>query len=87
MRRVVGSCVLGLWSAVAFAGAGAPEAVPAAPAAPAVAPDPDAPAPRIKFDAVSVELGEIVRGEDAVATFAYHNTGNAPLHILGAKPG
>ena len=35
----------------------------------------------------TVNLGDIVRGQDAVATFTYHNTGEGPLHILSAKPG
>ena len=52
--------------------------------APAV---PASPVPHVKFDATEAALGEVVRGQDAVATFTYHNTGNAPLHILGAKPG
>lgn len=43
--------------------------------------------PRLKFDAVDLNLGDVVRGGDAVATFTYHNTGNAPLKILSAKPG
>jgi hypothetical protein len=34
-----------------------------------------------------VNLGDVVHGQDAVATFTYHNTGDAPLHILSAKPG
>ena len=43
--------------------------------------------PRLKFDTVDLNLGDVVRGEDVVATFTYHNTGNAPLKILSAKPG
>jgi|RhiMethySRZTD1v2_1073278.scaffolds.fasta_scaffold317198_2 hypothetical protein len=43
--------------------------------------------PRLKFDTVDLNLGDVVRGDDAVATFTYHNTGNAPLKILSAKPG
>ena len=48
---------------------------------------PAGPAPRIKFDATEVQLGDVVHGQDAVATFQYHNTGDAPLRILSAKPG
>ena len=48
---------------------------------------PAVPAPHITFDAKDVNLGDVVHGKDAVATFTYHNTGNAPLHILSAKPG
>jgi hypothetical protein len=63
-----------------------PPTVPAPPPNPP-APAPTGPAPHIKFDATNVDLGEVVRGEDAVATFTYHNTGDVPLHILTAKPG
>jgi hypothetical protein len=48
---------------------------------------PDVPAPHIHFDATDVDLGDVVHGQDAAATFTYHNTGTAPLHILSAKPG
>lgn len=57
-----------------------PAAEPAAGAAPAQA-------PRIKFDSEQIDLGDVVHGQDAVATFTYRNTGTAPLHILTAKPG
>jgi hypothetical protein len=60
---------------------------PAPPATPAGEQAPAGPAPHITFDATEVDLGDIVRGDDAVANFAYHNTGTAPLHILSAKPG
>jgi hypothetical protein len=63
----------------------APVPNPAAPAAPAA--PPTGPQPRIKFDATTVNLGDVVRGQDAVATFTYHNTGEGPLRILSAKPG
>ena len=59
---------------------------PATPRAPTPAPPPG-PAPQIKFDATEVNLGEIVKGQDAVATFTYRNSGSVPLHILSAKPG
>ena len=42
---------------------------------------------RLKFDAVEQNLGDVARGQDAVATFTYRNVGNAPLKILSAKPG
>jgi redox-sensitive bicupin YhaK (pirin superfamily) len=48
---------------------------------------PAGPAPHIAFDTVTVNLGDVVHGQDAVATFAYKNSGDAPLHILSAKPG
>jgi hypothetical protein len=72
--------VLLLAGAVAFA-TDAPVGV-----APAPVPVPGD-GPRLKFDAVDLNLGDVVRGEDAVATFTYHNVGNAPLKILSAKPG
>ena len=56
----------------------AQQPVPAAPAGPA---------PHIKFDSAEANLGDVVHGQDAVATFTYRNTGDAPLHILSAKPG
>ena len=43
--------------------------------------------PRLKFDAVELNIGDVVRGNDATASFTYHNVGNAPLKILSAKPG
>lgn len=49
--------------------------------------DPPTPGPRLKFDAVELNLGDVVRGQDAVATFTYKNVGEAPLRILSAKPG
>jgi hypothetical protein len=65
-----------------------PPMVPAPPPnPPAPTAVPSGPAPHIKFDSVTVNLGDVVRGEDAVATFTYHNTGDVPLHILSAKPG
>lgn len=81
-RRVVSLLVVGL-----FVAYGAPAVFSEEPAAAAPAPAPEGPAPRIKFDATDVNLGEVVHGQDAVATFTYHNTGTAPLHILSAKPG
>ena len=43
--------------------------------------------PHLKFDTVDLNLGDVVRGQDAVATFTYRNVGDAPLKILSAKPG
>lgn len=87
IRRAVGSVALSVCAMFATRVAPAQQPVPqlqAGTAAPAV---PDAPAPHIKFDAVDVNLGDVVHGQDAVATYTYHNTGDAPLHILSAKPG
>jgi hypothetical protein len=81
---------LGLCALFAGAGVFAEEAPPVqAPseAKPPVPAPPPGPAPHIVFDNVLVTLGDVVHGQDAVATFSYHNTGDAPLHILSAKPG
>ena len=88
-RRIAISFVLGLCASFAGAGVFADEAPPAQAPAEAKAPDPapKGPAPHIVFDNVLVTLGDVVHGQDAVATFTYHNTGDAPLHILSAKPG
>ena len=64
-----------------------PAAQPPAPPAEAAPATPAAPSPHIQFDAVDLNLGEVIRGQDAVATFTYRNTGPVPLHILSAKPG
>jgi hypothetical protein len=74
--------------AVALAMACGAEAAPPAPAPPQPAPaNPSGPSGRIAFDSVNVNVGDVVRGQDIVATFTYHNNGVAPLHILAAKPG
>ncbi len=78
IRRALRLFVLGLFVASGARAVFAEEPAAAAPAGPA---------PHIKFDATEVNLGDVVRGQDAVATFTYHNTGSAPLHILSAKPG
>jgi hypothetical protein len=77
-RRVVQPFIVGLFALFVAQAASAQERAPAVPAGPA---------PRITFDAKDVNLGDVVQGQDAVATFTYHNTGTAPLHILSAKPG
>jgi len=77
-RSAVSLFVLGLFVASGARAVFAEEPAPAAPVGPA---------PHIKFDATDVNLGDVVHGADAVATFTYHNTGDAPLHILSAKPG
>lgn len=89
-RRQIGLFVIGL--CVAYASrtgfAGEPEPAPApAPAVAAAPVAPTGPAPHIKFDATEVNMGEITRGVDLVATFTYRNTGEVPLHILSVKPG
>jgi len=78
IRRTVGFFVVGLCTAFVVGASSAQEPALAAPSGPA---------PHIKFDATDVHLGDVVHGQDAVATFTYHNTGDAPLHILAAKPG
>jgi hypothetical protein len=84
--RIVRSAI---WLACLFAAARTladPPVVPAPPPSPP-APAPAGPSPRIKFDETTLSLGDVVRGEDAIATFTYHNNGEVPLHILSAKPG
>lgn len=44
-------------------------------------------APHLHFQATTIDLGNVVRGKDAIAVFTYENTGNAELKILSAKPG
>jgi hypothetical protein len=56
-------------------------------AALALAADAPATGPRLKFESVEQNLGDVVRGEDVVATFTYKNVGDTPLKILTAKPG
>jgi len=65
----------------------AQEPAPAPPVPSAKAEAPAAGAPHIVFDSVNVNLGDVVHGQDAAATFTFRNTGDAPLHILSAKPG
>jgi len=77
-RRIFEPFIVGLFALSVASAASAQELAPAVPAGPA---------PRITFDAKDVNLGDVVRGQDAVATFTYRNTGTAPLHILSAKPG
>jgi hypothetical protein len=78
IRRTVNSVVIALCAMFAVNTAFTEEPAPK----PA-----DGPVPHIKFDALDINLGDVVHGQDAVATFTYHNTGTAPLHILSAKPG
>jgi len=78
IRRAFSFFVVLLCVALAAHEANAQEPAPAAPAGPA---------PHIRFDAIEVNVGDVVRGQDAVATFTYQNTGSAPLRILSAKPG
>ena len=78
MRRSMKLVVVALCATYAAYAVNAQAPAPAAPAGPA---------PHIKFEATEVDLGDVVRGQDAVATFVYKNTGNAPLRIISAKPG
>jgi hypothetical protein len=84
IRRSVSFVVVLVFCVVFTNAARAQAPAPPVPAAPAA---PTGPAPHIKFETVEVNLGDVVRGQDAVATFTYQNTGDAPLHILSAKPG
>lgn len=63
-------------------------ALVAIPAALAVAAPPAAEgkAPRLVVEKESIDIGAVRAGEDAVATFVLRNEGDAPLHVLRAKP-
>lgn len=90
MRRInVLGCGLALGVALGALASPAPTPEPAGPPAePAATPaGPPAALPHITFDKTELDLGEVLRGKDAVATFTYRNTGSVPLHILSAKPG
>ena len=89
MRRFVtigmaASLVLVVSAARGQAPPAPPQAAPSTAPTPAPAPGP---APHLKFESRVLNLGDIVRGQDAVAEFVYTNTGDAPLKILAAKPG
>ena len=43
--------------------------------------------PRIVFEAETVQMGQMIRGEPVEAEFVYRNEGDTPLRILRAKPG
>jgi hypothetical protein len=43
--------------------------------------------PRIEIDQDVIDLGSVIRGEEAVASFAIRNEGGETLRILKAKPG
>ena len=86
-RRTVSLLVFALYVAFASRSAFGEGPAPTAPAAPATPAAPAGPAPQIKFEATEINLGDVVKGQDAVATFTYKNNGSAPLHILSAKPG
>ena len=66
--------------AVALPGAG-PTVAQSQPAGEVAAP------PRMEVENEVVELGNVVRGEVVVASFAIRNTGGETLRILKAKPG
>ena len=42
---------------------------------------------RLSVEQETVDVGEVIRGHVATATFILHNTGQDTLKILGAKPG
>ena len=65
--------------AVLPTGAAEPEETPGVP--------PQAGRPILVIDAPDVDLGDVVRGTDAVGTITFRNTGDAVLEILRAKPG
>jgi hypothetical protein len=76
---------MGVLSAVVALAALAAPTTPTEPAAPPA--EAAGPAPKITFDKTEVNVGDVVRGQDVVATFTYRNTGTSDLHIRSAKPG
>jgi hypothetical protein len=64
-------------------------ALPGAAPTPAQAPPADevATPPRMEVEKDVIDLGDVVRGEEAVASFAVRNDGGETLRILKAKPG
>jgi hypothetical protein len=42
---------------------------------------------RLAIDKEEIDLGDVIRGETASATFVLRNTGEETLAILSAKPG
>jgi hypothetical protein len=59
------------------------------PSAPPAAAAPSAPAkvPKLEIDKEIMDLGDLVRGTKAEATFVIRNSGQETLKILSAKPG
>jgi hypothetical protein len=57
------------------------------PAAPAAAPAAPAVPPMLVVEKETVDLGDVVRGAKAEATFVLRNTGKIPIKILSARPG
>jgi hypothetical protein len=43
--------------------------------------------PRLEVESEEVDLGQVVRGEDAVGRFTFRNDGDGVLRVLKAKPG
>jgi hypothetical protein len=76
---------------LAAAAAPAAERAPAAGTPPAAVPAPPAvpsgPVPSVAFESLSLDLGAIPEGEDAVGTFVVRNNGKAELQLLSVKPG
>ncbi len=42
---------------------------------------------RVSIEQEVIDLGEVVRGATATATFVLRNTGEETLHVFSAKPG
>jgi allophanate hydrolase subunit 1 len=42
--------------------------------------------PLFWVESTSVDVGKVKAGDDAVATFVFHNNSNQPVKILKAKP-
>lgn len=44
------------------------------------------PTPTFAVEQQAIDLGEITAGEDAVAVFRFHNSGDTDVRIIRAKP-
>jgi len=48
--------------------------------------DVQAAGPELSVENTRIDLGEIKAGNDAVATFVFHNSGSSDVKIIKAKP-
>ena len=52
----------------------------------ASAADEGAPAAVLQVEQATIDLGDVVAGSEAVAVFRFHNSSDAAVHIIRAKP-
>jgi hypothetical protein len=48
---------------------------------------PDGKAPRVVIESKTIQLGEVLEGQDVLHTFKLRNSGDAELQILNVRPG